>query len=283
MKALIDGDMIIFKAGFANERSEKGVLLEVNPVEYALHSAKRIIHEILEATGATDFRVFIGGGDKPNFRYKVAKTSPYKANRADKKRPEHELALREYLIRHWSAEVVNGAEVDDVLGIEQDKDGDTTIIVSNDKDLDMIPGFHYDPEVGTERTINGKKVKMKAHKKKALYKITDPGFLKLERVNGVCRIYGGGSLWFCAQMLMGDSTDGIPKINKGYGPAKVYEVLHACISYEDAISKAWKTYVKELRGMDTGQVKERFIEMSKLLWIKRKNGREEIFKQEWIR
>lgn len=83
-----------------------------------------------------DYRLFLSG--KNNFRYDVY--PEYKANRLDKPRPKWEQALKQYLVDQWGALSINGMEGDDACGIHQD---DTSIISSNDKDLNQIPGWHY--------------------------------------------------------------------------------------------------------------------------------------------
>lgn len=100
---------------------------------------RRILHE----TEADQYRVFIGGED--NFRYQIY--PEYKGNRTDKPRPPWLQDTRAYLVEHWNAEIVNGIETDDRMGIEQCAE-ENTIIVTNDKDLLMIPGNHYNPITG---------------------------------------------------------------------------------------------------------------------------------------
>ena len=48
--------------------------------------------------------------------------------------------MNEYLVKEYKAEVCDGQEADDALGINQT---DQTIICTIDKDLLMIPGQHY--------------------------------------------------------------------------------------------------------------------------------------------
>src|SRR5690606_41714779 len=55
--------------------------------------------------------------------------------------------IRDYLIRRWGAEVVDGQEADDAIGIaawnSYKECPEYSIIASIDKDLRMIPGYHY--------------------------------------------------------------------------------------------------------------------------------------------
>lgn len=259
-KALIDGDAILCKAGFATEGQ---------PVSHALQSAKSMLQHILKFLGIKEQTVFLADTEKTNFRYQVATLQGYKENRKGQKRPAHEKELREYMIKHWGAVVVSGAEVDDALGLHQTED---TIICSNDKDLDMIPGWHYDFDVGRKRKAKGNKISiLKGYKKKSVYYVSDPGFLSLRRHSGKWTLVGAGYKWFCAQLLLGDSSDNIPGVHK-CGPVQTYNVLRDCKTEKEMIQKCYKMHHFD---------KDRFCEIAQLLWIKR-NGQEKIFPKEWL-
>src|SRR5690606_12181687 len=87
-------------------------------------------------------RVFLQGSG--NFRDRVATIQPYKGNRDPNNRPRYFEEIRQYLLDFHGAELVEGMETDDACGIEQWKNKDrSTCIVSIDKDLLMIPGYHY--------------------------------------------------------------------------------------------------------------------------------------------
>lgn len=81
--------------------------------------------------------MFISGEN--NFRYRLY--PEYKANRRDKPRPRHLEAVRENLVREWNAEITDGYEADDALGISSQTGGG--IVCSIDKDLLQLPGQHY--------------------------------------------------------------------------------------------------------------------------------------------
>src|SRR5512139_4038799 len=108
MQALIDGDIIRYSVGFAAED---------DPIEYCLHSVKLLLQNIIKESGADSYRLFLTGPG--NFREKVAVTKPYKGNRDPLNKPVHYAAIKEYLVKHWNAEVVDGYEADDAMGIEQ--------------------------------------------------------------------------------------------------------------------------------------------------------------------
>jgi len=130
---LIDGDIIVYSAGFAAQT--KGI---VQPVQNALSNAKHMLGSIFEVCGEPEEgKIYLTGKD--NYRIKAAITHPYKGNRKSDK-PEHYTAIREYLINVWGAIVIDGMEADDAMGINQTEE---TCICTIDKDLDMIMGWHY--------------------------------------------------------------------------------------------------------------------------------------------
>src|SRR5258706_13648506 len=98
----------------------------------------RWIEDILKATNADNYKVFLTSDDKSNYRYTVSGT--YKANRKNP-RPIYYGELREHLITFYHTTVVTGEEADDALGVAQTSE---TIICSIDKDLNQCPGRHYD-------------------------------------------------------------------------------------------------------------------------------------------
>lgn len=129
MRALIDGDIVVYRAAFSAKDDETWI---------ALSRADKIIQDILEDTNADTYSVFLTGSG--NFRRELTPT--YKANRPDE-RPAHWESVREFLVTHHKAMMCNGFEADDQMGVEQDKVGMSTVICSIDKDLKQIPGRHY--------------------------------------------------------------------------------------------------------------------------------------------
>ena len=130
MKALIDGDVIRYRAGFSVESK-----LGIEPIENCLHNVRMMIEDILSSTKADDVEVILSG----RTNYRVDLYPEYKANRPDRK-PVYYADIGSYLQRKWPTTTVEWIEADDWLGIQQTED---TIICTIDKDLDMIAGWHY--------------------------------------------------------------------------------------------------------------------------------------------
>lgn len=133
-KGLIDGDIILYACGFIADKKEvdKGGACDI---------VDSMLLNIRDTLDLSDARIFFSDTACNNFRYKVATTHPYKGNRKDKEKPKHFEMLKEYMLDAWGCEVAKGMEADDAMGKNQKLK--TTIICTIDKDLDMIPGWHY--------------------------------------------------------------------------------------------------------------------------------------------
>lgn len=145
------------------------------------------IGRILEACGTDQYELFLSGDG--NFREEYAVTKGYKANRQDTPKPIHYLYVRSLVHGNPRTICTVGVEADDALGIEATLDPEL-IIATIDKDLNMIPGRHYDWN---------KQIKYKVNPADAIY-------------------------WFCRQLLTGDSTDNIPGL-PGVGEKKAEGLL----------------------------------------------------------
>lgn len=176
MHALIDADILVYRIGFTTQELSEGI---------ASARLRESIEGILFAVDANDVDLFITSQDKSNFRYSI--DANYKANRKDFVRPIHYDFLRDTLLNDWNATEVFGMEADDALGIHQDE---STIICSIDKDLDQIPGWHFN-------FVKGLK-----------YEVSEE--------EGIRNFY--------TQLLMGDRTDNVQGID-GIGPKKAAKIL----------------------------------------------------------
>jgi len=130
--ALIDGDILCYRIGFAtNEESE----------DVAIRTMASFLEDMLMFDlDCSEWITYLTG--KTNFRNDVAVTAPYKGNRKGEK-PVHHALLREYLEYSWNGVVSDGCEADDEIAIASTTHGDDSIIVSLDKDFDQVQGWHY--------------------------------------------------------------------------------------------------------------------------------------------
>lgn len=262
-KLLFDGDVICYRAGFAAEHriveidpedGGKITRIEVEPLENALQNVKEIVENCLTAIGTNDYHIYLTG--KNNFRKEVATIREYKANRKNSRYPIHLDDIKEYLIKNHPTSVSEGQEADDELGIALTELGEAGIVVSNDKDLLMVPGKHY-------------------------------VFTKDEKIV-VSEESGRRHFW--TQVLTGDSTDnimGCPMI----GPKKAEKALDGIVDEQDYYDVVYGLYKRQLEKkppeglqLDGDMVKytgwksdeeitvslQDFItEIGQLLWIRR--------------
>lgn len=196
MKALVDADILVYRFGFASEG---------DPAEFALARLSEFLDNLHSMDGIDEVWGYLTGSN--NFRNEIAKTAPYKGNRVMAK-PYHYQLLREYMERAWGFEVIDGMEADDAIGIEAYRnEPDGTIIVSIDKDLNMIRGHHYN------------------FVKEEKYFVTEEEAIRN----------------FYLQILTGDKIDNIIGLD-GIGPVKSKKLLKDCnteLEMYEAVLKAY--------------------------------------------
>jgi DNA polymerase-1 len=241
MRALIDADIVAYRVACT--------LQEDDSEDFAYARTEDLVDSILVATEATEYNLYLTG--KNNFRYTIY--PEYKAHRP-KEKPFWLEKIRQYLIATFNAEVVDGQEADDAMGIEQagtlalneiynnispgeDIDGghayasdgiyfdkqEETVICSIDKDLLMIPGQHYN-----------------FVKDKFIY-ITEEEAIKN----------------FYMQCLTGDRSDNIKGIEK-IGPKKAEKILAGCKTEKEMFDAVREAYSND----------EEFIMNARVLWIR---------------
>jgi hypothetical protein len=133
MIPLIDGDILNYRIGYASDTESWPICR--SRVDQFLESL------LGDQLCVNDYEGWLTDGAN-NFRNKIAVTVPYKGNRTGNK-PIHYEAIRNYLVNDWEFKVETEQEADDAIGIAATKLGDEAIIVTIDKDLDNIPGWHY--------------------------------------------------------------------------------------------------------------------------------------------
>jgi DNA polymerase I len=256
MRALIDGDVLVYKCGFAAQKNvyhvsldgeylgamegakelkaelerlgegatyEKEVVAE--EVSHALHNVRMAIDRTVEETGCHDYTLILSGSG--NFRLQEDSTLPYKGNRDELHKPVHYTAIKDYMYNRHPCEVANEMEGDDLMGIRQMENLGQTIICSIDKDMLMIPGHHYNLDKGTI-------VEQSLHQ---------------------------ANVAFYMQLVTGDRTDNIPGL-KGMGPVKAADLLNT------TPRAGWWDTITELYLL---QYDDPWViwEQARLLWILR--------------
>lgn len=232
MKALIDADILVYRVGYTTMEVPEGI---------AMARMDEMIGNILQFLGTNDYQCYLTSTDHSNFRYDLF--PEYKANRTTIK-PLHYHLLRDYLINNHGAEVIYGQEADDALAQAQREDKDShacsinrldlsTCIVSIDKDLDQIPGKHFNFVKGL------------------LYETT----------------YRDALLSFYRSLLCGDRIDNIPGI-RGCGPVTASKLLDHLLTEKDMYAKVLEEYKKTFK-----ESAQTLLERNaQLLFIRTKEG-----------
>jgi hypothetical protein len=208
--AVVDADILVYRFGFASEG---------DPAEFALARLSEFLDDLYTKLSVDDIIGYMTG--KGNFRDEVAVTAPYKGNRTGNAKPYHFNLLREYMEKSWNFEVVNGMEADDALGIyAYAHDPEDYVLVTIDKDIDMIRGHHYGF--------------VKDHK----YYITEE--------EGIRNFY--------LQILTGDKVDNIIGL-KGIGPVKAKRILEECKTELEMYNATIEAYEGNLeRVLENGRL-----------------------------
>lgn len=227
----IDGDIVVYRSAFGAQKSVEGVITP-DPVEFALRNCKSIIESICDVLDADDCILYLTASNDPtqyrlhygkNYASSPKRPKGYKAHRAATPKPVHYQACRDYIMAQYTTDLAIGEEADDRLGIDLTS-GRIQCIASLDKDLDMIPGAHYNW------------VKASKYKKNTLQDLSalyggvepvpgvlarlntqeDTGYYIISPIEGLRNFY--------KQFLTGDAADNIPGI-KGIGPVKASQMI----------------------------------------------------------
>ena len=148
MRLLFDADIIAFKAAAAVERPIKwgDGLWTLHAYEHeAIDHCLTYISNVWRDLICNDYTLYLTGPN--NWRKDILPT--YKENRKDTRKPLVLQAVRQWMIEEQGAVLTDTFEADDLLGIEATTHPLTTIIVSEDKDLQTIPALLYNPAKDT--------------------------------------------------------------------------------------------------------------------------------------
>ncbi|AIM51246.1 putative 5'-3' exonuclease [Lelliottia phage phD2B] len=239
--ALLDGDMVPYIIGYtisemtlvrAMTRVKSGQVATIEDTPECKAACDRVnglLNSWVFSADCDAARIFMTSS-ADNFRLRLAFSVPYKGTRKAEK-PPFFYEMREHLLKVHGAVLAEGDEADDLMSIAQwdahreflaetgnefdigspeHRAFSTTTIVSADKDLMIVPGWHLIP--GEEP------------------KWVEPlGELHLHYSSGgkLKGIKGSGLKFFYSQMVTGDTVDaykGIP----GRGAKFAYELLHKC-------------------------------------------------------
>jgi hypothetical protein len=202
MFAIIDGDVLIYRNIWKKET-----------IQEAIQSLHEDIDSIVEDTFSSDYQIAVGdSGD--NFRSLIYPEYKQSAARKKSREARSELfdPLKDYLVNLSNVTYCQGFESDDMLRIWHYEIKEETLLCSIDKDLDCIPGLHYNIRKGKAYTVTEQEAD---------------------------RFY-----WY--QLLMGDTVDNIPGLPK-VGPVKANKILEGAATHEEYKERVIEAY-KEVYG-----------------------------------
>jgi len=200
-KCLIDGDIICYRAAAGTEGSHPD-----DTIDKVDALMDYIVGQTVVFPTKDNLECYLTG--KGNFRFEVAKTTPYKGNRKDVVKPTNLPEARQHLIDKWGAVVSQGEEADDLIGIASARgDPETTVVVSIDKDMLQLQGWNWNfvKDVWTKVSIDS------------------------------------GNKFFYTQILTGDRADAIQGV-KGIGPVKAGKILEGLTTEQELYDACVKAY-----------------------------------------
>lgn len=226
MRALIDSDILVYRVGFSTQDKSEGI---------ALARLESVIRSIQAELETPQYMCILSPEGRANFRYTV--DPAYKANRTVPK-PLHYVALRTHLMEVHNATIAVEEEADDLLGILQTDalllgPEHETSIVSIDKDLNQIPGKHFNYIKGIHYEV--------------------------EKVDGL--------RWFYEQLLIGDPVDNIKGVH-GVGSIKARQFLKGTTEEKQMFKIVQELYHREFGGGWEGALRRN----GRLLKIRTKRG-----------
>lgn len=238
----VDGDFLAYQVSADNEK----------PIEDMMNNHDVAIETLRLMAGAEKVvsHLTASDGDKGN-RFNLAIQKEYQANRKGKEKPEYLAVIKDWMVRDRGALSHADQEADDGLAqanVDAIKAGTPhlSILVSKDKDLQMVPGFHLDWEFGELEEVYGF------------------GHIELDRSKSSPKIRGKGTAYFFCQMLTGDTADniaGLPTVpgsvlNKVKPTAPITKALEilACPDCTDAQRIKYQKVLDERKPGPCGAV-----------------------------
>ncbi|MNV37063.1 DNA polymerase I [compost metagenome] len=252
MRLLIDGDISRYELGAVCQSVEMHFgqpVARPHSEQKVREVVDRFVNGIVDRTDSDGFELFLSGGT--NYRNAIAVTHPYKGQRHAPK-PYHWATVGDILREDYGAYTVHGAEADDVLSIFGRMDPDNTIIGSRDKDLRIVPCYHYSWACG------------KTQPEVPVHRVERLGWVAAKAYNsGGYKLVGEGLKFFYGQVLAGDAIDNY-KGCPGCGPQKAANALANCSSEYELFQAAHWIYTAKL-GPEKGL--QLLIENARLAWL----------------
>lgn len=152
-KLYIDGDMLVYKLGYAAEEKVTwmdGTVSKAVDLSQVKRMVRRTIKGYLSLFGATEYELVVSGSG--NYRMKFY--PEYKANRVVLTKPMCYDGLRKWMCSLPEAVLVEGEEADDYLAqvLTDPSRQKNAVVISADKDFYTVPGHVYN--ISNSRLFN---------------------------------------------------------------------------------------------------------------------------------
>lgn len=246
---------------FDKDLFDSELVAKAEPLPYAINTVKRRINNLCKSVKCHPDNVEIYITGKTNFRLELPLPLRYKHNRDGSDKPVLLDDLKDYLINHQGADVVEGLEADDQLTIRMSdgvREGKKIIAATVDKDATQTAGWLYNPDRGTLKYIP-----------EGLGEL----YLDTETKNETVKGYGYKFLlWQCAihDKIDGyESRDVYRQLHNGkspkYGEKTAYKDLKDCKTFKEAIEAVCEKY-KQWYGEEPFTYKDWRGEEHTVMW-----------------
>ena len=205
------------KVSFVGYEEKDGLQMAVFKQQFLPEDATAKVDELMDfIIGETvdfpfpsesDYQTYITGST--NFRFDIAKSAPYKGNRAATEKPKYLGLTRSHLLDKYYAIISVDEEADDLISKGAAALDYNCVVASIDKDMLQLPCWHFN--FGRNE------------------------WTKVSEFEG--------TLFFYTQILTGDAADNIKGLH-GIGPKKAEKLLDGCDN-EDSL---WDAVVKAYDG-----------------------------------
>lgn len=212
MKLLIDADILLYQYAHAGQETfdwGDGLISIWADLDETISYLDQFVTELVKKTASDGYWLCLSGSSP--FRYQILPS--YKHNRKGTPKPILYGDLKEHMMRYHPFKMKHNLEADDLMGIMATR-SDTYIIATIDKDLEQIPGWHFN------------------WKKDAV-----PRWVTPKQANR----------WFYQQVLTGDPTDGFSGV-PGIGPKKALAILDGVKTEKEAWQAVLDAYAS--KGLD---------------------------------
>ena len=215
---------------------------EIQTAQIAKWNADQMIKKYLTFSKAKECTVFFSSSY--NRRYDIATLWEYKGNRKDTEKPVFYQDVVDHIKDKYDCVEIYGLEADDVQGLYAYNDwsnGRNTVLVSKDKDLNMIPGWRLQPSPTKPAELR---------------------YVTLDEANNAMVL----------QLLLGDKdTDNIPGLYQLTGQRALASIKKWIFEGETFLEKIMRVYYTYwfYSDWDMDTLRYNLWEIGRLVWISR--------------